>query len=195
MSELSGTVKHFQTFINHVFPGGALFVLLTDGEFKKLLMQLSSNMLEEQQGQGQEQYAARIVGENKHGENTFWVLSESLQLSADGNLVLQGQSPYDDWSMGQTSSFKNHLHARSSHLLTVVRASVHSAILQRFMPENFMPAMATAAACLMGANYLSILQAFGCCGVPLLTGPPGSCKSEAAKCTLALFGAHEPTAT
>ncbi len=58
------------------------------------------------------------------------------------------------------------------------------------MPEKFMPAMATIAACIMGANYLSILQHFGCCGVPILTGAPGSCKSEAAKCGLALFGAH-----
>ena len=33
--------------------------------------------------------------------------------------------------------------------------------IQHFMPENFMPAMATIAACLMGANYLSILKVFG----------------------------------
>ena len=63
--------------------------------------------------------------------------------------------------------------------------------IRQFMPENFMPAMATIAACLMGANYLSILKVFGCCGVPMLTGALGSCKSEAAKCGLALFGAHE----
>ena len=49
-----------------------------------------------------------------------------------------------------------------------------------------MPAMATAAACLMGAKYLSILSTFGCCGVPMLTGAPGLCISEAA-----LFGAHD----
>ena len=43
----------------------------------------------------------------------------------------------------------------------------------------------------MGANYLSILSTFGCCGVPMLTGAPGSRKSEAARCALALFGAHD----
>ncbi len=63
--------------------------------------------------------------------------------------------------------------------------------IKKFMPENFMAAMAVASACIMGANYTSILSMFGCCGVPLLSGPPGSCKSEATKCSLALYGAHE----
>ena len=59
------------------------------------------------------------------------------------------------------------------------------------MPENFAAAMATIGAVIMGANYTSILKMFGCCGVPILTGPPGSCKSEASKCALSTFGAHE----
>ena len=59
------------------------------------------------------------------------------------------------------------------------------------MPENFLAAMATASACIMGASYTEILSVFGCCGVPMLTGPPGSWKSEATKCGLSLYGAHE----
>ena len=62
-------------------------------------------------------------------------------------------------------------------------------VIQQFMPEKFMPAIATTAACLIGAKYLSILNMFGCCVVPMLTGVPG--KSEAAKCELALFSAHK----
>ena len=45
-------------------------------------------------------------------------------------------------------------------------------------------------ACIIGANYTSIFM-FGCCGVPILTGPPGSCSSEASKCALSTFGVHE----
>ena len=63
--------------------------------------------------------------------------------------------------------------------------------IQKFMPENFMAAMATCSACIMGANYIAIQSMFGCCGVPMLTGPPGLCKSEATKCALALYGAHD----
>ena len=58
------------------------------------------------------------------------------------------------------------------------------------MQENFTAAMATISAVLMGANYTTILKTFGCCGVPILTGPPGSCKSEASKCALSLFESH-----
>lgn len=36
-------------------------------------------------------------------------------------------------------------------------------------------------------NYTNILKMFGCCGVPILTGPPGSCKSEATKSALTLW--------
>ena len=41
----------------------------------------SSRMLEEQQ---EEKVAARLVGENKHEGELFWVFSESIQLSANG---------------------------------------------------------------------------------------------------------------
>ena len=64
-------------------------------------------------------------------------------------------------------------------------------VIQQFMPEKFIPAIATTAACLTGAKYLSILNMFGYCGVPMLTGAPVSCESEAAKCELALFSAHK----
>lgn len=48
--------------------------------------------------------------------------------------------------------------------------------------ENFMSAMATIAACIMGASYMAILSFSSCCGVSISTGPPGLCKSEATKC-------------
>ena len=59
------------------------------------------------------------------------------------------------------------------------------------MPDNFFHAMATLSACVMGAKYTTILAMFGCCGVPIAVGPPGSCTSEATKCALSLYGAHD----
>ena len=38
---------------------------------------------------------------------------------------------------------------------------------------------------------IKLLQHSGCCGVPILTGPPGSCESEATECALSPLGAHE----
>lgn len=45
MTEVSSTVKHFTISINQQFPGGTLFLLLSDQEFKKFLMEISSKML------------------------------------------------------------------------------------------------------------------------------------------------------
>jgi hypothetical protein len=61
------------------------------------------------------------------------------------------------------------------------------------MAKNFIAAMATMSAVVMGSNYACILKMFGCCGVPIFTGPPGSCKSEATKINVLFhpFGAHE----
>ena len=59
------------------------------------------------------------------------------------------------------------------------------------MSENFVPALATMACGLMAASYQLVISACGCMGVPVLYGEPGSCKSEALKCSLALFGADK----
>ena len=100
MMELSGHVKQFTTFMNQLFPGGALFLLLSESEFKKLMMQLSSEMLEEEQGK---KVAARVVGENTLDGRSYWVLSDSVQLSADGSQLQQGQSPFLGGDAGMQS--------------------------------------------------------------------------------------------
>ena len=68
MTEVSSTVKHFTISINHQFLGGTLFLLLSDQEFKKFLMEISSKMLEEN-SPGCQKHAARIVGKNHKGMN------------------------------------------------------------------------------------------------------------------------------
>jgi len=188
-----GNVKQFTTFANQQLSGGSLSLLLSDTEVKRFMMQLSSKMLDEEHGRRKN--AARLVGENKLDEESYWVMSESVQLSADGSLLEEGESPFlwlrrlvngSNILIEETLACKVCTPLDDGESIVPLCQSI-----RQFMPENFMPAMATIAACLMGANYLSILKVFGCCGVPMLTGAPGSCKSEAAKCGLALFGAHE----
>ena len=70
MTEL-GNVKQFTTFANQQFPGGSLFLLLSDTEFKRFMMQLSSKMLDEEHGRRKN--AARLVGENKLDEESYWL--------------------------------------------------------------------------------------------------------------------------
>ena len=64
MTEVFSSVKHFTISINQQFPGGTLFLLLSDQEFKKFLIRISSKKLEEN-SPGCPKHAARIVGKNQ----------------------------------------------------------------------------------------------------------------------------------
>lgn len=193
MSEVSGTVKHFLIAANQQFPGGALFLLLSDHEFRKMMMDMTNAMMES--GQERQLHAARLIGRNCIDNNVYWVMSEEVQVTSDGDLARQGETPFL-W-LRRLVNGNNVLLQESLACKIAVPLDNGESLLrlslavQRFMPENFLAAMATASAVIMGANYTTILTMFGCCGVPMLTGPPGSCKSEATKCALSLFGAHE----
>ena len=94
MSEVSSTVKQFTVSVNQQFPGGTLFLLLSDHEFKKLLMDMSSEMLESNSGSSHK-YAVRVVGRNQIDNNDpYWVFSESVQISHDGILLEGDESPF-----------------------------------------------------------------------------------------------------
>ena len=59
------------------------------------------------------------------------------------------------------------------------------------MPDNSIACLTTMACCVMGATHQEVICHCGHIGVPFLFGEPGSCKTEAIRCALALFGAHE----
>lgn len=192
MPEVSGTVKQFVIALNQQFPGGALFLLVSDHEFRKVMMDMTSRMMED--GQDKQLHAARLIGRNTVQDSVYWILSETVQISTNGEIAQQ-TSPFL-WLRRLVNG--NNILLQESLACKVVTPLDEGESLtglclavQSFMPENFMSAMATMAACIMGASYTSILSQFGCCGVPMLTGPPGSCKSEATKCALSLYGAHD----
>ena len=193
MSEVSGTVKSFVIAINQQFPGGALFLLLSDHEFRKLMMEMTNKMME---GVLDRQlHAARMIGCNSINQSVFWIMSEDVQVKSDGELAQQDETPFL-WLRrlvnGSNILLQESLACRIAIPFDEGQSLASLCLsIQHFMPENFLAAMAVASACIMGANYIAILSMFGCCGVPMLTGPPGSCKSEATKCALSLFGAHE----
>ena len=195
MSEVASTVKQFTISVNQQFPGGTLFLLLSDHEFKKLLMELSNKMLESP-SDGCQKHAVRIIGRNELvSGDSYWVFSESVQLSSDGSMIVNNESPFL-WLRrivnGSNILLQESLQCAIATPLHEGESLTNLCLAMRdFMPENFAAAMATMGATVMGANYTTILKMFGCCGVPVLTGPPGSCKSEASKCSLSLYGAHD----
>ena len=192
MSDIASNVKQFTVSVNQQFPGGSLFLLLTDAEFKKLLMGLSNDMLE---GSSVTKYAARIVGKNEESTtNPVWIFSESVHVSTQGCLTTPEESSFL-W-LRRMSNGCNILIQESLQCTIATPLDSGKALndlclsIGKFMPENLLPAAATIASVMMGASYTSILKSFGCCGVPVLHGPVGSCKSEASKCALSVFGAQ-----
>ena len=174
MSEVSSNVKQFTISVNQQFPGGTLFLLLSDHEFKKLLMDMSSKMLESNSDNPQK-HAVRIVGRNQlNDDDPYWVFSEAAQFSSSGTPTTSDESPFL-WLRrivnGSNILVQESLQCTISSPLDDGQSITELYLsVRRFMPENFTAAMATMSAIVMGANYTSILKIFGCCGVPILTG-------------------------
>ena len=192
MSDIASNVKQFIVSVNQHFPGGSLFLLLTDLEFKKLLMDLSNAMLA---SNPVTKHAARIIGRNEtNSGSAVWIFSENIQISPQGCLVVPQESSFlwlRRMTSGSNALVQESLQCTIASPLDSGKSLYKLCIaIRKFMPENVLPAAATIASVLMGGSYTTVLKSFGCCGVPVLRGPVGSCKSEASKCALSVFGAH-----
>ena len=189
MSELSH-LKQLCSYVNQVFPGGALFLIASDNEFKRLFMELTKEVL--QGDECRKATAAMIVGKNSSlGHATEWIFNPQVHIDSHGDLVSADQS-YFLWLERPGNTFAN------SQLVCTIKTPLDDgealismwAAIDAFMPENTTSVLATMAACIMASTYQDVISCCGCSGVPLLYGEPGSCKSEALKCGLAIFGAQ-----
>lgn len=119
-----------------------------------------------------------------------WVFNPQVHIDTHGNLVALDESNFL-WL--ETPSNTNAL--ANSQLACTIKTPLDRgealntmcAAIEAFMPENTTSVLATMAACMMASTYQDIVSCCGCSGVPLLYGEPGSCKSEALHCGLALF--------
>ena len=85
MSELSN-IKQFNCYTNQVFPGGALFLVATDYEFKRLFMELTNAVLgDDDCGKFS---VATVVGKNIDRHNTTeCILNPEVHISCEGQLI------------------------------------------------------------------------------------------------------------
>jgi hypothetical protein len=102
-------------------------------------------------------------------------MSESVQITNSGQLAKENESPLL-WLMKLVNGTNIHPFAGVPHVQITSLDSGKSITklcmaVRKFMPENFLAAMATCSACIIGAIYIG-------CGVPVLTGPPGSYKGQ-----------------
>ena len=185
-------MKQLCAYLNLVFPGGALYLVATEAELKRLLMELTGTLL--QNNMYHHATAARKIGVNTLPDGTrLWVFAPDTIITERGSHLQRDQSPLL-WLERPSSSTMLIDSSLACSISTPLDegsafASLCSAI-QAFMPENFLPAMATISSCVMGAAYTRVIATTGCIGVPMLFGQPGTCKSEALKCGLSVFGAE-----
>ena len=193
MSKLSGNVKQFGNFLTMVFPGGGLWLVASEAELKRLLIELTAELL--QSNNCRRIRAARMIGINATSSGNVWVFSPTVLIDKQGKLMDVESSPILWLERPQNSSNLLINDAMQCSIATPLDSgeafvSLCDAV-QAFMPEHFIPALTAVSCCIMGASYIQVIQKCGCIGVPFLFGDPGSCKSEALKCGLALFGAHK----
>lgn len=187
MSELSN-IKQFNCYTNQVFPGGALFLVATDYEFKRLFMELTNAVLGDDDCR--KFSVATVVGKNIDRHNTTeWILNPEVHISCEGQLIPSDNHKFLWLERPAVINSKISCHIKApldngDGLLQMFDA------IQAFMPENMIPVLAVVASFLMGSSYEDIISCSGCSSVPVLYGEPGSCKSEAVLCGLAVFGAH-----
>jgi len=195
MGKLSGNVKQLCGYLNQVFPGGALFLVTTEAELKQLLMELTGDLL--QTDECRHVSAARMIGLNSFPdrEDSVWVISPEVIIS-NGAVLTDEDSPVL-W-LERPLGFTNALISDSLSCSITTPLDQGEALfdlcqaIQAFMPENFIPTVAVMACSIMGASYKHVIAKSGRMGgVPFLFAEPGTCKSEALKCGLALFGAQK----
>lgn len=194
MSEM-GNVKSFQAYLNQIYPGGFLYLILNDKEFKQLFME-ETNAFFKSSSAHSSCRAARIVGINTDNENgtRIWVFSQNVQVNENGKQIDSKQS-HIYWLKRPDCA-----HRLSNMLISEsLQCSIHTPLdngealvklcraIQMFMPDNFMPTMATMSAFIMGTCYTDLIRGWGEIGIPFLYGAAGSCKSEASR---SLFGAE-----
>ena len=86
MSEMSN-IK-LNAYLNQVFPGGALFLVANDHEFKRLFMELSNEVLGAENCR--KVYAATMVGRNvTRSNNPEWIFGPNLHISPEGQLIAE----------------------------------------------------------------------------------------------------------
>lgn len=91
MSELSN-LKQFSAHINLMFPGGALFLVCSDSEFKRLFMELTCAFLQRNH--------CIVYGVSSIGRNTtsdgdeVWMFSQNTQLDKHGTQIDSNNSRF-----------------------------------------------------------------------------------------------------
>lgn len=93
MGELSENVKQLCGYLNQVFSGGVLFLVTTEAKLKRLLMELTGDLL--RSDECRHISATRMIGLNSFPdrEDSVWVFSPEVIIALDGAVLTDEDSP------------------------------------------------------------------------------------------------------
>ena len=154
---------HFCMYINQVFPSGALFLVCTQAELKRLLLDLTAGLLRN----SSEITAARVVGRNTASDGSMvCFFSKDVSISCSGDYLSESESPVMWPHSTGNLLIKESLACAVS--IPLDSGESFCKAVQTFMAENFFSTLATMACALMAASYETVIASCGCIGVPLL---------------------------
>lgn len=184
-SESSMRRSDFMRMINKSFPKAGLTCSFQDNQLSELIQikrRSVKNMPCKQ--------AVNTVGP-QDSDGHVWVLNADAHISEDGNPITTEESNYI-W-IGHLYSgpgVADHSSACKIHLpLSIQTLTPLLENLKLTMKHNFFPSLFVIASFGLALHYTTIQQKFKFCPVPIAFGKPGTGKTTALKCGLAILGA------
>lgn len=172
----------FMRMINESFPTGGLTCSFQDhqlSEFIQIKRRTVTHMPEK-----------RVVSVVGPQDDDLWVLGPDVHIDSQGQSINPEESSYiwiSDMYSGPGVAPKSS--ACTIQLpLTTGSLVLLMDLLRETMKHNFLPAVLTIGATCIALHYKTVMEKFEFCPVPLVFGSPGTGKTTAAKCGLAMIG-------
>ena len=172
----------FMRMINESFPTGGLTCSFQDHQLSEFIQikRRTVTYLPEK----------RVVSVVGPQNDNLWVLGPDIHINSQGQSVSPEESSYiwiSDMYSGpgvaaKSSACTIQLPLGTQPLLMLMD------LLRETMKHNFFPAVLTIGATCIALHYKTVMEKFEFCPVPLVFGSPGTGKTTAAKCGLAMIG-------
>ena len=171
----------FMRMINSSFPGGGLTCSLLDHQLSEYFQ------IKKRGRELPTKKAVSVVGQQ---DNNLWVLGPSVHIDSAGNTVLPDESAYvwiSDLYTGPGVADS----ASACTIYLPLGDDCLPPLLNQLMlitKHNFFPCLLLIGGCAMALHYNAIKAEMGFCPVPIGFGNPGTGKTTALKCGLAMMG-------
>ena len=172
----------FMKMLNSSFPGGGLTCSFQDYQLSEYI-QVKKRVAKEVPTK----QAVSVVGPQN---NQLWVLGPNVQIDASGNYVEPDESKYI-WISHLYSGPGVADNSSACKISLPLSTDCLGSLLNQLLcitKHNFFPSLLLIGGCAMALHYTTIKDKLGFCPIPIGFGNPGTGKTTALKCGLAMMG-------